>query len=410
MPRKNLTTRFVESIEVDTRTDFWDDHVRGLVLRASPTGVKAWTAVYTRESDGAKQRVTLGKFPAMPLEKARARALATMAAVGDGKDPAGSKRARREAMTVRELGELFMEKYSKRNKRSWAEDQRHLNIDIYPFIGGMRALTVKRRDILDIIDAKADAGHLAASRHVLAVLRKMFGWAVGEGYLGDDVTSPCAGVRPRGKVVSRDRVLSDDEVKAIWNALPEAGLSLTMADIIRLLFLTGQRSGEVCGMRRSEIDLDEALWTLPRERVKNDQAHTVPLSATAMGIIKARLAKIDEERDAPLFSKIGDPIESNAVSQAVRKKLQLLEKQWTPHDARRTVATGMAKLKIAPHEIEATLNHKSGFKGGVAGTYNLHEYDDEKRKALGRWEKHLAGVIAGKPANVTPIRRALERA
>lgn len=402
MARKNLTARFVEAVKVETRTDYWDDMVRGLVLRVSPSGVKSWTVVYSRESDGSKQRVTIGKFPAITLEKARAKALAALSAVAEGKDPAGDKRTRREAMTVRELGALYVDKHAKRNKKTWTEDLRLLKVEVYPEIGDMKALTVKRRDLLDIIEAKADAGYVAQSTQILAVIRKMFNWAVENDYLE---TSPATGIKPRGKAVRRDRVLSDAEVRTIWNALHGAALRPGTADIFRLLFLTGQRSGEVAGMRRGEIDEERSTWTITGSRAKNGLTHVVPLSAAALVIVRERLDAAGEEPDAPLFTRIGQPIESNAVAQAARLKLQVTGEQWTPHDIRRTVATGMAGQGIAPHVIEAVLNHISGFRAGVAGIYNRNQYEPEKRRALDMWAARLDAVVNGRPAVVTPLRR-----
>ena len=402
MPRKNLTSRFVEGVTVETRTDYWDDVVRGLVLRVSPTGVKAWTVVYSREADGEKRRVTLGKFPALSLEKARRKALDAVAAVSDGHDPAGDKRARREAMTVADLASLYVERYAKRNKKSWAEDERVLRVDVLPTISSMKAAAVKRRDVLDIIDAKAEAGKLTQSTHVLAVVRKMFGWAVDEDYLE---VSPAVGIKPRAKPVKRDRVLSEDEVRKIWSVLPGAALRAVTADAFRLLFLTGQRSGEVCGMVRGEIDLDRATWTIPGERTKNGLTHLVPLSAAVMAIVERRIERAGEGRDAPLFSHVGKPIESNAVAHAARLKLQICDEAWTPHDIRRTVATMMGDLGIMPHIVESVLNHISGFRAGVAGVYNRNQYEPEKRRALDMWAARLDEIVTKKPAKVVALRK-----
>ncbi|MDZ5697629.1 tyrosine-type recombinase/integrase [Chelativorans sp. M5D2P16] len=402
MPRKNLTTRFCETVKVQERTDYQDEMVRGLALRVSPNGTKTWNVVFTRESDGTKQRVKVGRFPAMPLEKARTAALKMVTAVSAGEDPSEEKRARKAAMTVEKLGELYIEKYAKRRKKTWAEDERLLKREVYPEIGRMKAVAVKRRDLLDIIEAKAEAGHVAQSTQILAVVRKMFNWAVDSDYLD---ASPAIGVKPRGKAVKRDRVLSDAEMRTIWSALPEAAVSEPTKDILRLLFLTGQRSGEVCGMSRGEVDTDRALWTIPGTRTKNGLAHVVPLSPTALEIVERALDKADDELDAPLFSRVGEPIESNAIAKAVRLKLQKAEAPWTPHDIRRTVATGMAALGIAPHIVEAVLNHISGFRAGVAGVYNRNQYEPEKRRALDMWAEHLGGVIEGREAKVRPLRR-----
>ncbi|MES0074120.1 tyrosine-type recombinase/integrase [Mesorhizobium sp. M0058] len=391
MPRKLLTTRFVDTAAVKTRTDFWDDKVRGLVLRVTPAGIKTWTVVYTRASDSAKQRVTLGRYDAIDLERARAKALKTMSAVAEGEDPSEKKRTAKAAMTVEELGGIYIERYAKREKKTWQEDERLLKRDVYPAVGKMKALAVKRGDIIDIIEAKADAGKGAASTNVLAVVRKMFGWAVDTDRLP---TSPVIGIKPRSKPARRDRVLSDVEIRLIWNALPTAGVSPAVADITRLLFLTGQRSGEVAGLMRSEVDIGAKAWKIPAGRTKNGLEHLVPLAPPALALIEAAVERTDMELDdAALFSKTGEPIASNAIAQAARLKLQKSNKAWTPHDIRRTVATGMAGLGVAPHIIEAVLNHISGFRGGVAGVYNRQAYEPEKRAALDLWASHLIKVV-----------------
>jgi integrase len=420
MARMKLTARFVESVTAAERADYWDELVRGLVLRVSPSGVKAWTAVYRRASDGAKRRVTLGKFPTMTLDKARARALAVMSAAAEGEDPAGKRRAQRDALTVRELGALFVEKHSKRNKRTWREDERLLRVDVEPIIGAMKIQAVKRRDIADVIDAKADAGRVTQSTRLLALVRKLFAWAVENDYLD---ASPVTGVKPRGKPVRRERVLGEGEIATIFATLPQAALSAETRAVLQLLFYTGQRSGEVCGMRASEIDLAGASWLIPAQRTKNARPQLVPLAPPALAIIAGYLRALDPQDrtgDKPLFSRIGTPIESNAIAHAVRRALQLLPEPWTPHDIRRTVATGMASIGIAPHVIEAVLNHVSGFRAGVAGTYNRHGFEAEKRAALEEWALHLDRVVARDPepaeqldggaqaaSNVIPIRARL---
>jgi integrase len=255
---------------------------------------------------------------------------------------------------------------------------------------------------LNVIEAKSDEGLKSQARAVLAVIRKMLNWAVQGDYVE---LNPLAGVSPVAKAARRERVLADNEVRAIWNALPDAAVSQSTADALRLLFLTGQRSGEVCGITRGEIDLDKALWSMPAIRVKNGLPHNVPLSRAALIIIKNRLAAADDGPDAPLFSRVGKPIESNAIAQATRKALQHFDQPWTPHDIRRTVATGMAEAGVFPHIVEAVLNHISGARAGVAGIYNRAAYDGDKRRALDLWADRLASIIEDKPSNIVPLKR-----
>ena len=386
MPRSTLTARFVETVTVENRTDFWDDKVRSLVLRVSPSGVKTWNLVYTREADGKKQRYKIGRFPIISLVDARARATAHMGNIVAGGDPAGTRREKRDAMAVKELGALYIEKHAKPNKRTWQEDERFLKREVYPKIGDTKILSLKRADIREIIDAKVDDGKAPTARLILAVVRKMMNWAVEKELME---VSPANGIKVGGKNTRRDRVLSKEELAQVIKAIPEAALANETRQVLMMLIYTGQRSGEVCGMRRREVNVDEATWTIPGERTKNGLKHVVPLSEPALAIVSGALAEADDELSAPLFSRVGEPIETRSIAQATRKALQLFEERWTPHDLRRTVATSMAGIGIHPHVVEACLNHISGFRSGVAGTYNRAQYEPEKREALEKWSKYL---------------------
>ncbi len=398
MPRKALTAAFVKSIRVEARTDFFDDIVRGLVLRVSPQGVKAWNYVYTGE---AKTRVTIGRYPGIDLEAARGKALKLASQVAEGHDPAGTRRANRAAITFAELASEFMEKHSKRHKRSWAEDERMLGTDAFAKLNPKKAREITAREVRDIVEAKVEAGAPTSGNRHLALIRKLFSWAVDNDFVE---VNPAAGIRPPSRPVHRDRVLSEDEIRAVWNALPGAALRPVTKDIFRLLLLTGQRSGEVAGMRRGEVDVDKATWTIPPERAKNGRRHVVPLSDAALAIVEGRLAVVDDAPDTPLLAFIDEPMASNAVAHAARK-LQVTGEGWSPHDLRRSVATGMAEIGVLPHIVETVLNHVSGFRAGVAGVYNRAFYDAEKRRALDLWADRLDAIVTGRASNVRPFRR-----
>ena len=396
MPKKNLTARFVESVTVDARTEFWDTILRGLVLRVTPAGAKSWSLVYRRESDGAKRRLTLGTMPTMPLAKARAAGLAELAKVAEGDDPAGKKAEQRKADTFADLASLFLEKHSRPNKRTWREDERMLNNDVLPVIGAMRVHKIDKRAIRDVLEPKVERGHRTSAERMRVMLSKLFNWAIEHDYVE---SNPAAAVARVQKPVSRDRVLSVAERTKLLKALPEASVTTQMRVILELLLRTGQRSGEVCGMRRNEVDVEAGLWTLPAERTKNARAHEVPLVGEALALVEQALEAAPPEPDAPVFAVAnGRPIASNAPAQAVRTKLQVLEARWTPHDLRRTCATGMADAGVLPHVIEAVLNHISGSRSGVAGVYNRASYAAEKREALLRWDAALA-----EGSNVVPL-------
>ena len=308
MPRMKLSKALLDDMEVDTRTEIYNSVVRDLELRVEPTPstVRTWFVRYTLGDGGERKRFKLGRYPDIPVTIAREMAKKVAADALNGKDPSGQRKEDRNALTVRDLGELFIERYSRRFKRTWREDQAMLVRDIYPLIGTKKASKVTKRDILDILETKLCQGKVPMARSLQVLLSKLFGWAVEQDYV---VVSPVTTVKAPGVPAKRDRVLSPVEVRKLWNALPDAAMHPAMADIIRLLLLTGQRSGEVSGMRHSELDLQHALWTLPPARTKNGLEHSVPLSAPALEIITAAVARAEAAGRDALFSRTQTPVE-----------------------------------------------------------------------------------------------------
>lgn len=201
--------------------------------------------------------------------------------------------------------------------------------------------------------------------------------------------SPVTGLRPPTKEIARDRVLSDDELIACWHAGESEGYPF--AQFLWLLILTGQRRGEVSGMRWSELDIEKRLWTLPAKRAKNATSHIVPLAPLAISILKS----------VPRFQGSDLVFTTNGVTPIsgfgrFKKRLDeavgLDAEDWRFHDLRRTKATNMAMMRVQPHIIEAVLNHKTGIVSGVAATYNRHAYLDEKSEALEIWANRVADL------------------
>ena len=176
------------------------------------------------------------------------------------------------------------------------------------------------------------------------------------------------------------------------------------APCIQLLLLTGQRRGEVSGMRWSELDFENAIWTIPAKRAKNGSAHMVPLAPLALEVIRTVPRYLDSDF---VFTTTG----RTAISGFGRLKRRLDiafgpdAEDWRVHDLRRTVATNMAMLKVQPQVIEAVLNHKSGLVSGVAAIYNRHSYLDEKREALEAWANRVAEII-DREAEISALRSA----
>lgn len=260
--------------------------------------------------------------------------------------------------------------------------------------GDVPVTAIRRRQVKEFWrQLHGTRGH-AMANGVVAVLRLAMSAAVDDELIAANPLNRLKLPVPK----SRERVLADAELRAIWRALPAARIGAAARDVLRLLMLTGQRSGEVASMVAAEIDIDRGLWTLPAARAKNGAEHIVPLPAPALRIVAAAIADT-EDPAAPLFARPrGGALDSNAIAWRVHGCLQVLGERWTAHDLRRTVATGMAGLGIEPHVGEMVLNHVGAARAGVAGIYNRHRYVAEKRRALEVWARHLAGIIEAEPA------------
>jgi integrase len=222
----------------------------------------------------------------------------------------------------------------------------------------------------------------------------MFAWAVSRDIIA---ASPCAGVKPPAAETSRDRVLSDDELKTVWRACDKVGWPF--GPMVKLLALTAQRRDEVAEMRWSEIDFKARTWTLARERVKNDQTHVVPLSDAAIEILQA-LPEIKGkgEHDFVFTTTGATPVAGfsrakNRLDGAILESVDRAPDHWTFHDLRRTAASGMARLGVNLPVIEKVLNHTSGSFAGVVGIYQRHSFAEEKMTALQTWGRYLNQLV-----------------
>jgi integrase len=378
------------------RTELHDGH--GLYLVIQPSGAKSWA--YRYRVGGKSRKYTLGSFPGIDVGEARKLASTASVQVQRGGDPAIEKRRAIAADDSFEVvARLFIERYARPKNRSWKQTAARLglaqgegdelvltNAGAIAAWGDRKIGDIKQADVIRLLDNIADRGSPISANRTLAAVRKLFNWA--EGRYGLD-RNPCLRVEGPGTEMARDRVLTDKELKAVWRSAVRLGGSF--GAVVQLLMLTGQRRSEVAGMEWRELDLPAKLWKLPRGRVKNDSGHEVPLSAQTLKVISA-VPRIQGQQ--LLFSSNG----TTAVSGFSDAKKGLNEgagfEDWTLHDLRRTMASGMARLGINLPVIEKILNHSSGSFRGVVGVYQRHSFADEKRAALDMWGAHVARLVS----------------
>lgn len=394
------------------QTDYKDsgpNRVPGLVLRVSASGKRSWAITARRPGSKNPSRFTLGDYQHLTLTEARTKAQDFKAALRDGADPVAEVRERRdeaaakaqaEPDTVKMAAERFLLVCRKKN-RTEAEQKRIMDHDVLPVWGNRPLADIQRRDVIKLLDEKAITSPTMANR-LLALVRRFFNWAIEVDLLD---SNPADGVKAPTREKSRDRVLSDDELKAVWIAAKQIGYPF--GPITQLLILTAQRREEVVAMRWSEINATAKEWVIPGDRTKNENENRVPLSAAALKIIQAQ--PVIDGSDFVFPS--GRSPQINPVSGLSRAKSMLDKKSevdgWRFHDLRRTAASGMARLKVAPHVVEKILNHVGGTLGGVAGIYNRFGYEQEKRHALDAWAAHVNRVItARKRGNVVELIRS----
>jgi len=378
-------------------TIHYDDELNGFGVRIREGGSRNYVVRY--RLGGHEKRYTIGAVSVLSLAEARKRARKALVAIDEGKDPTAEKATKREAasLTLGTVASDYLEAIKSTMKpRSHVEVSRHLLKVWKPLhrlaIGSIGRPTIAAR----LREVAKDRGNTAANR-ARATLSAMYAWSIGEGLCE---ANPVIGTNKMDEGKPRDRVLSDAELAAIWNAAPEGDYG----SIVRLLMLTAQRRDEIGSLRWSEIDLKAKTITLPASRTKNGREHIIPLSPEALAILKATPQRL--ERELVFGSGGGGYSGWSKSKQAMDDKLKGVA-AWTLHDLRRTGATRMADSGVQPHIIEAVLNHVSGHKGGVAGIYNRSTYEPEKRAALDTLGGYIKTAIAkAQGANVTRLKRA----
>lgn len=435
-----LTARDVDSLKSATgkRVEIFDAVVRGLALRITESGHKSWSVHY--RVGGRLRRHTIGSVEKVTLAEARKLAYNAARDAVKGKDAAAEKKAARLGETVDDLAREYLERHAKTKKRSWPEDERMLDAEVLPKLKTLKVKDLTRRHVRDLIEGIAERGAPITANRVLALVRKMLNFAIERDWVDANVA---ARIKKPGTEVSRERVLTDDELRAIWRCLtnlpttaqlpaprrprakgdddnPLCPISPTQAAVMQLRLLTAQRGGEVARMRPSDVDVVSdtlAWWTIPVEHTKNKRPHRVPLVGHALAIVRAQLAandaarKADDAEDETARAYVFTSGETGAQDRAKKAPNALATRlgiDFRGHDLRRTAATKMREAGISRSDVSRVLNH---VEAGPRATliYDRYDGDREKRLALETWDRVLTRIVTAKPqagADVVVMRRA----
>ncbi|OHT18883.1 Prophage CP4-57 integrase [Sphingomonas haloaromaticamans] len=441
MARASITKRTVDAAKPGLKDSFlWDDDVAGFGLKVTPSGGRIYIYQYRIARPGHAERTTMkrftiGKHGNLTPDQARKRAKELAVMVEQGIDPrqreldafaAADEAKQRAEEQARRDTDLAFENVAARwlaeyelghRPRSYGQAALVVNKHLMPKLASKPLPSIGRADLQDILDG-IPARQAATRRTVYAYASIFFGWAFQR---GDIAENPLQAMAKPQAPKARDRALADQELATIWKATTD--LRQPLSTFYRVLLLTGQRREEVAGMNWAELDRSTATWTIPADRAKNGVAHIVPLASTVVAeldrlALAVQVREKSDNQDARNWPKAGPVMSftgkvalscySQAKAALDAEIAKVLAKagdepmaHWRVHDLRRTLATGFQRLGIRFEVTEATLNHVSGAKGGIAGVYQRHDWKEEKRAALDAWARHVQAIVH--PADASNI-------
>jgi integrase len=407
--KRMLTDRLIRSLKVEpgARVEIWDAVVPGLGIRASDS-TKAFVLAARFPPSRNPTRRSLGKYGRLTLEAARIKARRWLEMIEHGKDPAIElererlAEARKRADSFAQVAKDFTEAKLNRERQGYDAGR---SLQYFVKAWGNRPIAdLDRRDVRAVIDPIAVRAPYAA-HNALAVVRRLFAWAVDRDILE---VSPCATLKASaiiGRRKPRQRVLSEDEIVALHQAATE--MPFPHGPLLLFLLYSGQRHMDCGGATWSEIDLERREWIIAASRFKSEVAHVVPLSSPLVELL-SKLPRIKgNDRLFPLSRGIVDEAKAHLDA----RMLEILKakdpnaklERWVVHDVRRSFRTRLTQLRIQTEAAEATIGHG---KRGLARHYNLYEYRDEKAHALEAWAAWLRSLTQPPADNVVAMKSA----
>jgi integrase len=433
MPKQNLTDRTLKSLKPDKNKtyDLMDSIVPGLGVRVLDSGRRTFVLVTRYPGSNNPTRRALGEYGELTLEKARDKARGWLELIRKGVDPKEHEERqrlaeqRKRANSFAAIAEKFITYIHRQKLRTADAMERNLRATFIKRWASRPITEITSHDVGRVIHEAVDRGSTYQAFHDFALIRRMFNWAIGTDEYGLE-TNPCDRLNTKdaiGERYSRNRVLSDDELRALWRATDR--LPYPYGALYRMLAWTGLRLGEVCGAHWSEFDLERREWTIPAERMKKVKGGAkpfmVPLTDAMVKVLESlpRFTSGDflfshNSGKVPLRPDLfSDPKERldrimleelrKLAGKAGKDPKRVTLPDFVNHDIRRTVRTHLSALKIGEEVREAVLAH---VRPGIKGTYDKHQYLDEKREALTLWNARLRSIVKPPPANVVDLAKA----
>ncbi|MBI5260147.1 MAG: tyrosine-type recombinase/integrase [Burkholderiales bacterium] len=367
---------------------------RGLYVEVFPTGGIVWRCRY--RIAGKREKLTLGKYPALTLKNARIKRDEAAQAAAMDKSPAKQKQlaklAAADATTVAEFGERFFREIVAKDRQDTTIPRRYFDKSIVPAIGAKPVRDVTTEDVRAIVWRKKDEGFDAAAGTIRGVLKRLFDYGMTAGLVS---VNPVLALPMRHvhKAKARDRALSPDEIRRFLLSAFESNIRRQFKIGLHLILLTMVRKSELLLARWAHVDFEQAEWHIPAEHSKTGKPHIVFLSHQALALFKElQMLAGGSELVMPGRGSLTKPFAHNAINSALKVALAGQDiPAFTIHDLRRTASTLLHENGWASDVVEKALNHTIG---GVRGVYNRAEYEAQRREMLQFWADYIEQLLA----------------
>jgi integrase len=386
--KKLLTDKFIANVRqphAGRRFIVYDVAVPGLQLRITPGGYKSF--VLGARFNGSKHytRRVIGTVGRISLAAARERAREWLLAIKSGQDPVQSLDVPKQNIytSFGDVAEAFIARHLP-HQRKGARVAREIRTELIKHWGPLPIAAITRRHVVELIDAIVDRPAPRHAHSIFSHVRLLFGWAINRGVYGIE-TSPCDRLRPIqliGPKRTRERVLTDDELRALWAATEGW---YPYGSLVRLLLLCGARLNECARATFSEVDFDRRVLVVPAERFKANSVHVIPLSDDAMTLLQAL-----PRRGEFIFTSSGARPVGDFFMAKNRLDAAMGIAPFQFHDLRRTFRTRLAELRVPDHIAELAIGHA---KKGLRRVYDQHAYADEIRAAMNAWAMRLRTIV-----------------